>query len=588
MEGHACHDRFLSFEIASYNKNTEKDIMKAFPQYSKRHFEILDGAWDFCFLGESVDLDSVNLKKAAYNELMPVPGVFDATPKYPGMRGTALYRCKVAAAPNSRMKLRLGGIGLWSRIYWDGNEVGTIDLPYSGVEIDFLSGKGKEHELVILIDNRLDFKRCPLFSQYYDFYGFGGIYRTVELHQLPECNINRARVRPLDIKTGLVSIDIELSGKIPARFAFNLAFDGGKEEGFCETVKDGHASIKLKVPKFKLWSPEKPNLHTVTISTIDDGITERFGIREVTAEKGQIKVNGKPQKLLGYCRHESHMEFGPVQPLPLLFEDLQYLKDLGCNFVRGTHYPQDQRFLDLCDQLGFMVWEESMGWNNSPEHFADKGFFDAQVRQTQLLVRNSFNHPSVIIWGFLNEGNSETRSCEKMYRTLFKTIRGEDSSRLVTYASNRAERDLFFEMSDIISLNTYPGWYAKDREKARPLDEIVPCFDNFIRGMDKRGLKDKPFIISEIGAGAIYGWHDRFRVHWSEEYQADYLEIAANYAVRNPRVTGISIWHFADARTYTSSYALGRPRTINDKGTLDEFRRPKMAYDIVKRAFRKK
>ncbi len=560
--------------------------MHPFPHYSKRKFEILDGAWDFCFLGESVDLKSVDVRKAVYKELMPVPGVFDNTPKYPGVRGTALYRRKVKADPNSRMKLRIGGLGLWARIYWDGMEIGIDDLPYSGVEFDFDSGKGMEHELVILIDNRLDFKRCPLFSQYYDFYGFGGIYRSIELHQLPKCSFERARITTLDIKTGLVSIDIGLSGKIPAKFAFNLSFDGRKEEGFCETVKSEHVKIELKVPKFKLWSPEKPNLHTVTISTMEDQITERFGIRKVAAEKGNITVNGKVQKLLGYCRHESHMEFGPVQPLPLLFEDLQYLKDLGCNFVRGTHYPQDQRFLDLCDQLGIMVWEESMGWNNKPEHYADKGFFDAQVRQTRLLVRNSFNHPSVIIWGFLNEGNSETPSCRKMYSTLFKTIRGEDSSRLVTYASNRGERDLFFEMCDIVSLNTYPGWYAHDKEKARPLNEIVPCFDKFIKHIDKRGLKDKPFIISEIGAGAIYGWHDRFRVHWSEEYQADYLGVAVNYAVKNPRVSGISIWHFADARTYTTSYALGRPRAINDKGTLDEFRRPKMAYDIVKKAFK--
>ncbi len=559
--------------------------MQAYPHFSKRKVEILDGVWDFCFLGESVNLDTVDVRKAVYKEIMPVPGVFDVSPDYPGKRGTAVYRRKVMTDPESRVKLRLGGLGLWARIYWDGNAVGTDDLPYSGVEFEFQSGKGAEHELAILIDNRLDFKRTPLFSQYYDFYGFGGIYRSVELHQLPKCSIERVRVTTLDIKTGLVSIDIALSGKIPAKFAFNLAFDARKDEGFCESVKDGHVRIEVKVPKFKLWSPEKPNLHTVSISTMDDEITERFGVRQVTAAKGQIKVNGRPQKLLGYCRHESHMEFGPAQPLQLIFEDLQNLKDLGCNFVRGTHYPQDQRFLDLCDQLGIMVWEESMGWNNYPEHYADRNFFDAQVRQTQLLVRNSYNHPCVIIWGFLNEGNSETESCRKMYSTLFKTIRSEDSSRLVTYASNRAERDLFFEMCDVVSLNTYPGWYAKDKEKARPLDEIEPCLDNFIRHMDKRGLKDKPFIISEIGAGAIYGWHDRYRVHWSEEYQADFLGICANYAVKNPRVAGISLWHFADARTYTSSYALGRPRTINDKGTLDEFRRPKMAYDVVKKAF---
>lgn len=563
-------------------------MMNAYPHYSKRMVEILDGVWDFSFLGESVDLNSLDVGSVACKEPMPVPGVFDVTPKYPGTRGTALYRRKVDAPPGTRMKLRLGGLGLWGRIYWDGKEVGTDDLPYSGMDFDFPSGKGAEHELAILIDNRFDFKRCPLFSQYYDFYGFGGIYRSVELHHLPACNIERVRVTTLDIGTGLVAIDIGLSGKMPVRFAFSLAFDNGKERDFCKTVKDGHVRIELKVPKFKLWSPTSPNLHLVTISTVDDRITERFGIRKIAVARGRITVNGKVQKLLGYCRHESHLEFGPALPLQLIFEDLQNLKDLGCNFVRGTHYPQDQRFLDLCDQLGIMVWEESMGWGNLPEHYADKRFFDAQVRQTRLMVRNSFNHPSVIIWGFLNEGDSTSESCRDMYAELFKTIRNEDSSRLVTYASDKAERDVFFEMCDVISLNTYPGWYASDREKTRPLEEIVPRLDSFIRHIDKCGFKDKPLIISEIGAGAIYGWHDRNRAHWSEEYQADYLGIVTDYAVKKTRVAGISLWHFADARTYTSSYALDRPRTINDKGTLDEFRRPKMAYNVVRKAFRGK
>ncbi|OGV58410.1 MAG: hypothetical protein A2X49_10620 [Lentisphaerae bacterium GWF2_52_8] len=561
--------------------------MQAYPHYSKRSVEILDGIWDFCFLGESADTASIDLEKVSYDELMPVPGVFDVTPKYPGKRGAALYRRKVSAAPHTRLKLKIGGLGLWARVFWDHKEVGIIDLLYSGIELEFPSGKDSEHELVILIDNRLDFKRTPLFSQYYDFYGYGGIYRSVELHQVPECSIERARVKTLDISSGLLAIDIELSGKMPETFSFELGFDGKKGKPFNEAVVDKHVKIELKVPSFKLWSPSKPCLHTLTVSTKNDQITERFGIRSVSAEKGQVKVNGKVQRLLGYCRHESHPEFGPVQPLQLLMEDLQYLKDLGCNFVRGSHYPQDQRFLDLCDQLGLMVWEESIAWGNQPHQVADKNFCEAQVRQTGLMVRNSYNHPSVIIWGFMNEGPSNAESCRDFYASLFSTVRKEDSSRLVTYASNMNKHDLFFEMADIVSLNTYPGWYAADKEKIRPLGEIEPCFDDFIKHIDERGLGDKPFIISEIGAGAIYGWHDRFRVHWSEEYQADFLECVCNYVMKTKRVCGISLWHFADARTYTSAYALGRPRAINDKGTLDEFRRPKLAYEIVKKAYHK-
>lgn len=563
-------------------------MMNAYPCYAKRKYEILDGIWEFCFLGESEDADSVVLELISYDDYMPVPGVFDATPKYAGKRGIALYRRKVDVSPDSRLKLKLGGVGFWCRVFWDSKIVGSVDLPYSGVELEFPSSEKEEHELVILIDNRYDFKRTPLIHQYYDFYGYGGIYRSVELHQLPECSFDRVSVTTLDISSGLLSIDIAMTGKVPAEIAFEVRFDRGESKSFTGTPNNGHIKLNLNVPYFNLWSPEKPNLHTVTVSTADDEITERFGIRSISACKGQIYLNGEVQKLLGYCRHESHPEFGPVQPPPLLIEDLQYLKDLGCNFIRGVHYPQDQRFLDLCDQMGFFVWEESMGWGNREEHFADKGFCDAQIRQTRLMVRNSYNHPSIIIWGFLNEGPSNLESSRDLYTFLFSTVREEDSSRLVTYASFKGKSDLFFEMADIVSLNTYPGWYAWDLEKVRPLDEIIPSLENFIGYLDSGSLKDKPFIVSEIGAGAIYGWHDRLRAHWSEEYQADYLDIVCNHAVDNRRISGIAVWHFMDARTYASSYALSRPRTINDKGTLDEYRRPKLSYERVKLAFNKK
>jgi beta-glucuronidase len=279
------------------------------------------------------------------------------------------------------------------------------------------------------------------------------------------------------------------------------------------------------------------------------------------------------------------MEFGPVQPLPLLISDLQHLKTLGCNFIRGTHYPQDQRFLDLCDELGFLFWEESLGWGNRPEHLADPGFRDAQLRQTALMVDNSFNHPSVIMWGFLNEAASDAPESVPLFDDLIGLLRRKDPSRLVTYASFKPETDLHFEKADIVSLNAYPGWYSTDAVNSRPIAEVVPFFDNFIATLEKRGLGQKPFIISEFGAGAIYGCHDSFRSLWSEEYQAEMLETICRFVLDRPRVNGISLWQFADGRTYTSNHALRRPRCINDKGTLDEYRRPKLAYETVKRLF---
>jgi beta-glucuronidase len=492
----------------------------------------------------------------------------------------------VETQADRRLKLRFGGIGLWAQVFWDNQPVGTLDLPYSGAEIEFPSGAGNDHSLLIAIDNRFDFKRTPLFSQFYDFYAYGGFYRGVELHELPACNLERVRVSTQDPASGTVTLDIEVSGNVPPTLAFTVAFDRQHPAPFSLDVRDRHVRLDLTVPAFQCWSPESPNLHTVTVSLADDAITERFGIRTVTVAGDRICVNGQPQKLLGYCRHESHPEFGPVQPLPLLIEDLQFLKDLGCNFVRGCHYPQDQRFLDLCDQLGFLVWEESLAWGNPVEHAVDPAFCDAQLRQTRLMIQNSFNHPSVVLWGFLNEGPSAQPEAAGLYDRLIALVRQEDPTRLVTYASFHRGGDLHYEKVDVICMNAYPGWYAQDMEKVRPVDEVVPFFDDFIRQLDKRGLGRKPFIISEFGAGAIWGWRDRFRAHWSEEFQAEMLDTICRFVKDRPRVSGLALWHFADARTYTSAHALKRPRTINDKGTLDEYRRPKLAYDFVRRAFR--
>ena len=98
---------------------------------------------------------------------------------------------------------------------------------------------------------------------------------------------------------------------------------------------------------------------------------ERVGIRQVAIAGQQILINGEPVRLLGYCRHEAHPEFGHGLPGAIQIADLQLLQDLGCNFVRGSHYPQDQRFLDLCDEAGICVWNEVIGWQHTAEHLND-------------------------------------------------------------------------------------------------------------------------------------------------------------------------------------------------------------------------
>ena len=554
--------------------------MSFYPKRKLRESRSLNGIWGFHFIDQDDSPETLQLESLAFDDVQCVPGAFDATPRYAGKRGTGVYRTYIETTPGARASLQIEGLGLWARVFVDNDPVETIRLPYSGVEVELPVSEKTRRELTIVVNNVYNEKRTPLFHQYYDFYGYGGIYRSVNLRELPECAIDRVRVRTIDHETGKVKLTITLSGTTPEALEFTVAFDEGERESYTLPVLGNCVELEAVVPDFQQWSPENPHLHTVTVTIDEDDITERFGIRVVRAEDGQITINGKAVKLLGFCRHESHPEFGPALPDQLLIEDLHYLKELGANFIRGVHYPMDQRFLNLCDHCGFLVWEESLGWQNNSEQFQNEDFYQLQLHQTRQMVRNSYNHPSILMWGFLNESNSEDTTTD-MYKDLCELIRKEDPSRLVTYASNHPYSDLYWKYVDVISVNIYPGWYAWDKEEVRPLHEIKETIEKVRQFVEKEGFSDKPFIISEIGAGAIYGFRDQLKSHWSEEYQSDYLSEICNAAIEDERISGLALWHFVDCRTYNSARALFRPRAFNNKGIMDEYRRPKLAFHKV-------
>lgn len=562
--------------------------MNSYPKHEKRNIRLLDGLWDFAFLGEKVPLNEELYHQIHFTEKMIVPSAFDATPGYAGVRGTFAYRTYCKMTPGMSSRLRFHGMGMWCRVYVDGERLQECSLPYSGFWVDVPESENIVRELVVLVDNRFDYERVPLQKPYFDFYAFGGLFRSVEWHEYERFCIDRAKVESVD--AGL-KVTVGFHGVCPDQVDLAIKVNDNNEQEFEEVrLKENLAVLTLDFltldcGELASWSPESPVLHTLTVRTNHDDIIERFGLRQLDIQDGRICLNGKPQKLLGYCRHETHPQFGPALPGQLLLNDLLTLKDMGCNFVRGAHYPQDQRFLDLCDELGLMVFEESLGWQDRERDFQNPHFVAQQEEQTRLMVRNSINHPSVIMWGFLNEGYSHLECSKAVYRRLADAIREEDSSRFVTYASNRPFEDVNFDLADIISINTYPGWYGEE-DNFDPVTEIVPKLQAIMAHLEEAGQSDKPFLVSEIGAGAIYGWRDAHKAHWSEEFQAEHLQTVCKEVVSNDKIAGVALWQFCDGRTYNGARALSRPRAFNNKGTLDEYRRPKLAYENVKRIFK--
>jgi beta-glucuronidase len=157
-----------------------------------------------------------------------------------------------------------------------------------------------------------------------------------------------------------------------------------------------------------------------------------------------------------------------------------------------------------------------------------------------------------------------------------------DSSRPVTYATCHPYEDLNFDLVDIISINRYPGWYEGE------LAEIPASLDRLTTHLDENGWGDKPLIISEIRAGALLGFRDRHQARWTEEYQQELYDVVITHLFENrDRACGLALWLFADFRsTEALPKPLGRPRGFNNKGCLDEYRRPKMSVALVTEKFR--
>lgn len=505
----------------------------------------LDGIWEFGWT-ENVS------EKPVFSEFASVPGCFDAVGLRYNRRGAGWYRRKINISA-AKQRLKVASFGLRATVFIDGKEIADSYLAWSPLTVDFSAAAG-EHELMIRVDNFIE--GHPLFIDRYDFYGFGGIYDHVTLGEVPEHEIKTLEVITLDYHTGEVLLRIDTDAD-----RLKISFDDAQPETFANA-----SEIRLKVPDFKLWSPETPFLHRVRVNER----TEEFGIRKLDWSGAKLKLNGKELRIFGVNRHESHPEFGAATPEQLIFSDLQRIKSSGLNFIRGCHYPQREFFFKCCDRLGLLVWEEPLSWGNKEAEMTDMRFQDTLAEQLELTIKTSFNHPSLIIHGVLNECASDTEGGFAVIKRMMELCRRLDPSRPATFASNRPRTDISLDLADILCYNIYPGWYGV--EQLSELPEKIAEFAAI--------RNDKPLFISEIGAAAMYGFHSAEPfVPWSEEYQKEYISQVIKSVKEDPRWSGFMLWHFCDANTYTDTvYKTNRPRGFNNKGIVDEYRRPKLAF----------
>ena len=545
----------------------------------------LNGSWEFRF-EEGKSIAQVSTERFEATDSVVVPGCYDMLPKFYLKRGTGLYRKTFTLAqPVEDASLVVDGMGLTGAFWVDGKSLGIHPYPYAKLALKVGSLDAGTHTVVAALDNRFDWETQKLARPYYDFYCHGGFYHGVRL----DFDSRRLLVRTRDHATGLVEIEAE--GFAVSDFDAELCFDGKNRVNVA--FKGGRA--KVNVPDFRLWSPDSPNLHIVTLGMSGKpAVSARFGIRTVEVRDRKICLNGKPIYLKGANRHESHPTFGAATPEHIMLTDIQNLKAMGGNFIRGAHYQQAQRFLDLCDENGVLVWEESLGWGNGSHHemakceLTNETFRAQQLLTTREMVRHSFNHPSIIIFAFMNEFLSSSKDGKSLADELIKAIKAEDSGRLVTFAVCHKKTDISNENTDIVAFNTYPGWFDSigvgddanlRRIIAKDLESNVSRF--------RKLYPDKPIMVAEMGACGIYGFHDRGAAQWTEEFQAQFLSAIIDNVFAENDICGFTVWHFADARSYhRSGGALrGKPLAENLGGIFDGYRRPKMAVDVVTQKF---
>lgn len=541
----------------------------------------LNGLWDFAF-EERAKLASARADFKATGKMV-VPGCFDLMPEWYARRGLAHYRRTfVLSEPVKDAWLVVNGMGLQARFFLDGCEVAQSRMPYSTLEIPLGALAAGEHTIVAALDNNLDDLRGLVVKPSYDFFLSGGFYHGVEL----SFDNRRLFVRTRDFRSG--TVEIEAVNFAERDFDAMLLFDGRNE--IAATFRNGRATVK--VPDFRLWSLESPNLHTVAIklTTSDYLLTTKFGIREFAARDKAFWLNGEKVWLKGVNRHEAHPEDGYATSPQTMFRDVRLMKSIGCNFVRGSHYPQRNEFLDLCDEQGLLVWEESLGWGNNIGDLGDPGFVASQVEQTRMMVRASINHPSVVVSAFLNEFRSDTKEGLALAEKLIETIRAEESGHLVSYACNNPFDDICATNADFSTFNYYPAWHSERGRGSTPesLSAVIEeQLQRVVQSLRRRYGDDKPIIVGETGCYSLYGCHDPMGAQWSEEFQNEYLDRWLEAVKASPEMAGFAVWQFCDTRTYFRGGGdiRTKPLGYNMAGLFDAHRRAKLAASAVRRHY---
>src|SRR5580698_5920275 len=321
-----------------------------------------------------------------------------------------------AAASGRRVFVDFEGVMTASTVWLNGVRLGEYKggfTPFSfelTPHVDF----DRDNSLVVEVDSseRAD---IPPFGNEVDYLTFGGIYREVSLRIVSPTHIENIFAQPKAVLSGKPTLEVQcfLASDLKSSGA-GLSLEASLYDGeklLAKTTQDvlgwsdeGPKAQMLRLDNLgaiELWNLRSPKLYRVEVrllrgTALLDNTSTRIGFREARFTPQGFSLNGTVIKLRGLDRHQTFPWVGQAMPGRVQRRDAIILrKNLHCNIVRTSHYPQSRHFLDACDEIGLLVLEEIPVW----QHIGDQAWQDIAVDNVSRMVRRDWNHPSIILWG---------------------------------------------------------------------------------------------------------------------------------------------------------------------------------------------
>ncbi len=478
----------------------------------------------------------------------------------------------------TRVFLRFGAANHDARVWLNGKKLGEHSGGYTpfNYEVTGILNDG-ENSVVVEVNNTRREEDVPTVST--DWWNYGGLTRDVNLVEVPQVFVQ--------------DYFIQLAKSTPGEIAGWVKLNGADHPGSV-SIEIPEISVKQTVPtdasgygefhfpaRLQLWSPENPKLYRVVVSSEADRVEDEIGFRTVETRGTQILLNGKPIFLRGIAIHEEApfrggRAFSEADDRTLL----GWAKDLGCNFVRLAHYPHNANMTRLADRMGLLVWSEipvywSIDWKNPAT------LQNAEQQLSEMIARDH-NRASIVLWSLSNETPPDEPGRTEFLKTLAEDARKLDNTRLLTSALNHTEKpspdvrklaDPVGQYLDVLGLNEYIGWYEGSPEDASRIHWEFGY--------------QKPVIVSEFGAGALYGMHGDAQTRFTEEYQANLFQQQIAMLRKIPALAGMSPWVLMDF--YSPRRFLNHIQDFhNRKGVISDRGERKQAFYVLQQFYAEK